>query len=71
MCDPATTQCVARRAIEYATGQPPQKDSDTLTSVNQSFADSGYRIRALFQRVATMPASMQRSPPQTAMLNTR
>jgi uncharacterized protein DUF1588/uncharacterized protein DUF1592/uncharacterized protein DUF1595/uncharacterized protein DUF1585/uncharacterized protein DUF1587 len=69
--DPATTQCVARRAIEYATGQPPHKDSDTLTSVNQSFADSGYRIRALFQRVATMPASMQRSPPQTAMLNTR
>jgi hypothetical protein len=57
--DPATTQCVAKRAIEYATGHPTQNNSATMAAVNQKFAASGYRIRALFQQVATMPSTLQ------------
>jgi hypothetical protein len=73
--DPATTQCVAKRAIEYASGHPTQNSSATMAALNQKFAASGYRIRALFQQVATMPstlevpkASDQNKSPQSAML---
>jgi hypothetical protein len=76
--DPATTQCVARRALEYATGHPIQNNSATLAALEQKFADSGYRIRVLFQQVATMSstsgaskASAQNKSPQSAMLRSQ
>jgi hypothetical protein len=72
--DPGVTQCVVKRAIEYATGQPTQ-NSATMAALDQKFEASGYRIRALFQQVATLPntlevtrASNQRNLPQSAML---
>lgn len=51
---PATTQCVASRAFEYATGRPSE-DEDLVTGLDKQFAANGYAIRALFQRVASMP----------------
>jgi len=51
---PATTQCVASRAFEYATGKP-SNDEDLVTGLDKQFAANGYAIRALFQRVASMP----------------
>jgi hypothetical protein len=57
--DPATTQCVARRALEYATGHSMQNNSVAMAQLNQKFAGSGYRIRALFQQVATMPGTLE------------
>jgi hypothetical protein len=72
--DPATTQCIAKRAMEYATGHPAQNNSAAMTTLNQGFATSGYRIRALFQQVATMPSTLEvpkttdQKTPQSAML---
>lgn len=75
--DPATTQCVVKRALEYATGHPTQNNAPTLASLHQKFATSGYRIRTLFQQVATLPSTLQISPvsepgntPRSAMLTT-
>lgn len=51
---PATTQCVASRAYEYATGKPSE-DEALVTGLDKQFAANGYAIRALFQRVASMP----------------
>jgi hypothetical protein len=72
--DPGVTQCVVKRAIEYATGQPTQ-NSATMAALDQKFEAGGYRIRALFQQVATLPSSLevakapnQRDSPQSAML---
>jgi len=76
--DPATTQCVAKRAMEYATGHPTQNNSATMAALDQKFATSGYRIRALFQQVATLPSTLevpkapdQNKSPQSAMLTSQ
>jgi len=72
--DPAVTQCVVKRAIEYATGQPTQ-NSAAMAALDQKFEASGYRIRALFLEAATLPSTLEvaRAPgqsksPQSAML---
>jgi hypothetical protein len=72
--DPGVTQCVVKRAIEYATGQPTQ-NSATMAALDQKFEASGYRIRALFEQVATLPSTLelpkapnQSNLPQSAML---
>lgn len=51
---PSTTQCVSGRAIEYATGRAIE-DADLISAIDKNFAASGYRLSALFLRVATMP----------------
>jgi hypothetical protein len=56
--DPQTTQCVASRAIQYATGRPTAADS-LIESTEQNFAARSYTIRSLFLQVATMPAAYQ------------
>ena len=73
--DPAVTRCVVKRAIEYATGQPTQ-NSATMAALDQKFETSGYRIRALFQQVATLPSTLelpkapdQSNSPPSAMLS--
>ncbi|MGE3690433.1 MAG: DUF1592 domain-containing protein [Novosphingobium sp.] len=51
---PATTQCVASRAFEYATGKPSE-DEALILGIEKRFAANSYGIRALFQHVASMP----------------
>jgi hypothetical protein len=75
--DPGTTACVAKRALEYAIGHPA--DPTEAATINKDFVDDGYKIRALFAQVATMPAALEITPkaeapakaPQSAMLTTK
>ncbi len=53
---PDATLCVASRALEYATGRPSE-DAARIEALENRFASDGYRIRALFRQVATMPAA--------------
>lgn len=52
---PSTTQCVAMRALSYATGRPSEEISPLVEALDQRFAAGGYGIRALFTQIATMP----------------
>jgi hypothetical protein len=52
---PDTTQCVAGRALEYATGRTTEEDGTLVEDLEKRFAAQGYGIRALFLQVATMP----------------
>jgi hypothetical protein len=52
---PSTTQCVAMRALSYATGKSSDDVSPWVEALDQRFAADGYNIRALFTQVATMP----------------
>lgn len=52
---PDTTQCVSARALQYATGLDSEAVSEWVEGLDQQFAASGYGIRALFLKVATMP----------------
>lgn len=52
---PATTECAAGRALEYATGQTTDARADTVEAVQKAFAAGGYRIVPLLLAVATMP----------------
>ena len=51
----STTECVAGRAFQYATGRVPEDDGVLAGGIEQDFAKDGYRIASLFLRVATMP----------------
>ncbi len=52
--NPATTQCVATRALEYALGKPSADDA-LITAITRKFGENGYSIRSLFLQAATMP----------------
>jgi hypothetical protein len=56
---PSTTQCVAARALEYATGLGSEDVSPWVEGLDKQFAANGYGIRALFLKVATMPETWQ------------
>ena len=54
--DPATTECVAGRALQYATAKSSENISGRqVNAVAKRFADGHYSIRSLFLQVATMP----------------
>lgn len=56
---PDTTQCVSARALQYATGLGSEEVSPWVEELDKQFAASGYGIRALFLKVATMPETWQ------------
>lgn len=56
---PSTTQCVATRALSYATGKSSDDVSPWVEALDKRFAASNYGIRALFLQVATMPEAYQ------------
>jgi Protein of unknown function (DUF1588)/Protein of unknown function (DUF1585) len=66
---PDTTQCVSARALQYATGLGSEAVSPWIEALDRQFAASGYGIRALFLKVATMPETWavpgQAAPGQT------
>jgi hypothetical protein len=55
----STTQCVAMRALAYATGRSGEDVSELVEPLHGRFAASGYGIRALFAQIATMPEAYQ------------
>ncbi len=57
--DPSTTQCVATRALSYATGKSSDDVSPWVEALDKRFAAEGYSIRALFAQVATMPEAYE------------
>jgi hypothetical protein len=72
----STTECVAGRAFEYATGRAPDDDGALAGGIEQDFAKEGYRIASLFLRVATMPqayriAATPLATPQIAMTTSK
>jgi hypothetical protein len=60
--DPASTSCVASRALEYTVGRNIDGDSRLLETIERNFTDSGYRIQALFLAAATAPEAYRVSP---------
>lgn len=56
---PDVTQCVAMRALQYATGVGGDYVSPWVEALDRDFAAKGYGIRALFLEVATMPETWQ------------
>jgi hypothetical protein len=54
---PDTTQCVAARAMEYATARSSDEVANQVEALDTAFGKDGYGIRALFLRVMTMPES--------------
>ncbi len=57
--NPATTQCVAGRALEYATAHSTEEEYELVEELDKRFAASGYTIRSLFLDVATLPTTYQ------------
>ncbi len=57
--NPATTECVASRALEYATGRPTDDEADMVAKVEKGFSADGYRFSALLLRIATLPETYQ------------
>ena len=55
----ATTQCVAGRALEYATAHPSDDNYRLVDALEQKFAAQNYSIRSLFLDVATLPEAYQ------------
>jgi hypothetical protein len=64
---PDTTQCVATRALSYATGRGGEEVSSLVEPLEAKFAADGYGIRSLFLRVATMPEAYRVVPPAEAI----
>ncbi|MDP3677390.1 MAG: DUF1592 domain-containing protein [Novosphingobium sp.] len=62
--NPAAGQCVAGRALEYASGHAVDQETDRIEALAGKFAAQGYKIRALFREVAASPDSYRiRSKP--------
>ena len=54
--NPATTECVANRALEYATGKSTDDQADLLAALDKGFAEDRYRLPALMLRIASLPS---------------
>jgi hypothetical protein len=55
----STSQCVAMRALSYATGNSSDDVSEMVEPLEKEFAAKNYSIRALFAEVATMAETYQ------------
>jgi hypothetical protein len=53
--NPATTECVANRALEYATGKSTDDQADLLAALDKGFTADRYRLPALMLRIASLP----------------
>jgi len=61
--NPATTDCIVQRVLEYATGRPADNDDWTwMAQAMPGFAGDGYAIPALLRRVATSDAFRRAGP---------
>jgi hypothetical protein len=65
--DPALTECVASRMLEYMLGRPVDGEESALETLNTSFEASHYRFPELMLAAATLPAAWQVTfPPDAA-----
>jgi hypothetical protein len=53
--DPALTECVASRTLEYALGHSTDEMGETVSALDQAFAAQGYRYPELMLAIATLP----------------
>jgi Protein of unknown function (DUF1588)/Protein of unknown function (DUF1592)/Protein of unknown function (DUF1595)/Protein of unknown function (DUF1587) len=56
--DPAATECVKSRAVEYATGGWAEP-AGVMEQLQKNFAAGGYKIRTLFRDIAVAPSLYQ------------
>jgi hypothetical protein len=65
--DPAATACVVRRAYTYAAARPVERsEREWLNWLEQRFAAEDYRLRPLFEHIATSEALYAVAPPAAA-----
>lgn len=57
--NPATTECVTSRALEYATGRSTDEEGETVAALEKAFSQDGYRFSGLLLRIATLPETYQ------------
>lgn len=71
--NPSTVSCLVQRVFSYGLGRDPmEKDEDLVAYFERSFADDGYRIKALMRTLATSRAFAQAGAGgQVAQLNER
>ena len=67
--DPALTQCVATRAVAYATGRTPARGDAELKRIQAAFAKNKYNFVELLREVALSEA-LFRVPPSATQLVT-
>lgn len=61
--NPATTDCIVERVLEYATGRPADGDDwSWMSKTAPGFAADGYALPALLRRVATSDAFSRAGP---------
>lgn len=55
--NPSTTECLAGRAMEYATGRSMDEEGELVAELEKAFAGKGYRFPDLMLMVATLPTA--------------
>jgi len=61
--NPATTECITQRVLEYATGRKADgPDWSLLDEANRQFAKDGYRLPALMRLIALSDAFRESTP---------
>jgi Protein of unknown function (DUF1588)/Protein of unknown function (DUF1592)/Protein of unknown function (DUF1595)/Protein of unknown function (DUF1587) len=61
--NPATSECLAGRAFQYATGRLAEDAASNTPALSRDFSTRGYKIASLFFRVATMPEAYRVASP--------
>lgn len=51
----SVTECVTGRVLEYATGRADEGSAAQIEAIEKAFESDGYRLPALFFRIATLP----------------
>lgn len=65
--DPKAPACLAQQVYAYGVGRVPvAADEGYLAAVAKGFAADGYRLRALYRRIATSPEFFQVAVPEKA-----
>ena len=68
--NPATSSCLVTRAMSYALGRVARlEEAPWLGSLNQSFANNGYRVPELFRNIVMSPNFFRVSEPKTVAVN--
>ncbi len=62
--NPATSSCLVRRAYTFAAGRAAgRQELPWLRTLDQKFADDGFRLQALLKRIATSDSLYRVAPP--------
>jgi Protein of unknown function (DUF1592)/Protein of unknown function (DUF1588)/Protein of unknown function (DUF1585)/Protein of unknown function (DUF1595)/Protein of unknown function (DUF1587) len=65
--NPVTSECLVRRAYQYAAGRPPEAtEGEFLQYLTEEFGDDGHRFRELLMSIATSDALYRIAPDSAA-----